>query len=350
MNIDTYLIRLLRRWSIRIIPVITLALVYPCAGAAPLPEEITSLSLSTIDCVYKEDLGKATEEAKKIIHNYPEHPAGYFFMAVVIDSWMQLHQSNQKENEFYQYCDLTIEKGENILSKEPNNEWAKFFIGGADGYKGTYEARYERWITAFRYGWKGVSVLFELQSKGSDLIDINYGIGNYEYWRSALMKILWWMPGIDDKRDEGIKKIYYTMDKGIYTKTASAVSLISIMMNEKRYSDALAISEKMLNVYPGSMFFLRGKVDALFAMKRYKEAVDNLLVIEKKLENDPRDNEYNGVVCHYWLAMSYYFQGMFSDAVAQCNKMNDYKLTPDIRKRLDKLFSEAEAIRKKSLK
>jgi tetratricopeptide (TPR) repeat protein len=350
MNIDTHQIRLLRRWSSRIIFGIILASGYLCAGAATIPEEITSLSLSTIDYVYKEDLGKATEEAKKIIRKYPENPAGYFFMAVVLDSWMQLHQSDLKENEFYQYCDLTIEKGENSLAKDPKDEWAKFFIGGADGYKGTYEARYERWITAFRYGWKGVSVLLELQSKGSGLVDINYGIGNYDYWRSAMMKILWWMPGIDDKREEGIKRILITMDKGIYTKVASSLSLIDIMMNEKRFNEALAISEKMLKIYPQSSFFLWGKVDALIALKRYKEAVEILLIIKKKLDNDPKDNEYNGVVCHYWLAKAYYSQGMYSDAIVQCDEMNSYKLTPDIRKRLDKFFSDAASIRKKSVK
>ena len=94
---------------------------------------------------------------------YPEHPAGYFFYAVVLDEWTGYYQSTKKENEFYRYCDLAVEKGQAMLDKQSTDAWAKFFVGGTEGLKGNFESRYERWITAFRYGWKGVSILKDLQ-------------------------------------------------------------------------------------------------------------------------------------------------------------------------------------------
>ena len=175
-----------------------------CPATPPLNSDIHSWSIAAVDYVYGEQYNDAEETARKIIEKYPAHPAGYFFMALAIDSWMVAHVSDKKEEEFFRYCDLAVEKGEKILDKNPKDEWALFFIGGAEGYKGTFEARYGRWITAFRYGWKGVSVLMKLRDAKCDLVDIDVGIGCYEYWRSALIKSLWWMPNVDDKRQEGI--------------------------------------------------------------------------------------------------------------------------------------------------
>jgi hypothetical protein len=56
-----------------------------------------------------------------------------------------VYQSNKKSDEFIVIV-IGHEKGENLLENDSKNQWAKFFIAGADGYKGTFEARYEKWI------------------------------------------------------------------------------------------------------------------------------------------------------------------------------------------------------------
>lgn len=348
MNIVFFQIQLPRFLKNSTVLFLVIPAVTCCFAAAPLPDDMHNWAISTIDNVYREDLKKAEEDARKIVRKYPGHPAGYFFMAVVTDSWMQLHQSNTKEDEFYNYCDQAIEKGEQILEKNPKDEWAKFFIGGANGYKGTYEARYEKWITAFRYGWKGVSTLLDLKSSGSNLIDINYGIGSYEYWRSALMKILWWMPGIADNRESGIKKLYLIKNNGIYTKSASSLTLINILLNEKRYNEALTISNEMLKYYPSSSFFLWGKVQALYEMGKYHETVLVLQQILSKADIEPDDNHYNGTLGHLWLAKTYLAQKRFAQAIAECDKVNSYKFSENIEKRVGKFLTEIEVIRKKS--
>lgn len=313
-----------------------------------LPDDMHSWAMSSIDCVFKEDYRNAEEEARKIVRKYPDHPAGYFFMAAVLDSWMFRYQTSEKESEFYRYCDMAIEKGEKILSKDPDNEWARFFIGGADGFKGTYEARYERYITAFRFGWKGVSLLMEMASSGSKIVDIQFGIGSYDYWRSAMMKMLWWMPGVDDKRSQGIKKLRDVMHNGIYTKTAAAMGLIDIYNNEKRYSEALELAAVMIRKHPQALVFYWGRAKALTGLKKHDDAVKVYRYILSRLESDALNNHYNAVVCRLAIAENLMEEKNYDQALRELNIIKSYSLDGKIRKRLDKQLKEANDLRKEA--
>ncbi|NLL12193.1 MAG: tetratricopeptide repeat protein [Fibrobacter sp.] len=315
-------------------------------AAQPLPLDLQSAALAAIDLIYQEQFKKAEEEARFIIKKYPEHPAGYFFMAVVLDSWAAVYQSNKKVDEFYRYCDLAIEKGENLLAKDSKNQWAKFFIAGADGYKGTFEARYEKWITAFRYGWKGVSLFLEMEKEGCTIADINYGIGSYDYWRSALIKILWFMSKVDDKRQRAINRLYYAQENGLFTRTSSSAALVDILINESRYSEALDIAERLLLKYPGSIIFNWGKARALFGLERYEESMKVFRALLSKVESDPHDNHYTASLCHLWMAKIEMKLGNYSQAITECNRVGYYDFEEGIRKRLEKQFSEAADIRK----
>ena len=131
-----------------------LMLASACAGVEAPQPDMRQLGTETMDLIYREKFGEAEEAAKKIIKKYPDHPAGFFFFAVVLDAWAEYFQSNKKEDEFYRYCDLGTAKGQDLESRNPRDPWVKFFLGGLEGLKGNYEKRYERWITAFRYGWR----------------------------------------------------------------------------------------------------------------------------------------------------------------------------------------------------
>lgn len=284
------------------IPLILLFIFFTIQSATrPLPDEILSSAKQVIECICKEDFRSAEENAKRITKKYPENPAGYFFTAAAIESWMSYYQDNRKEDEFYKYCDMAIEKGDFALSKDSSDQWAMFFIGGAEGYKGTYEAHYERWISAFRYGWRGVSWFNKLYDMQSTIVDINYGIGSYNYWRSALMKTLWWMPGVKDRREEGIKKIYLALEKGLYSKFAASATLIEILINEKRIEEALPIAERMLKSYPTSSMYLWGKGRILYGLGQFEEARKIFYFLLNKYESDEIDNSFNPILCHYWL-------------------------------------------------
>jgi len=318
------------------------------AQTQQLPADMHGWASASVECVFREEYKGAEEEAKKILRAYPEHPAGYFFMAAVAESWMQRYQSNRREAEFYRFCDQAVEKAEKILADNPNDDWARFFMGGAEGYKGTFEARYERYITAFRYGWKGVSIFLKMASGGSSNPDINFGIGTYDYWRSALMKMLWWMPGVDDKREVGIEKLKGVIKNGVYTRAAAGSVLIDVYLNEKRYEDALSIANDMGKKYPKAIIFMWGRAAALHSLKRYEEAAAVYKTIYARCENDNNTNYYNAVKARLGMARAYIALGKNGEAMEQVNALAAYQLSKDIKKRLDPDLSEANSIRKRA--
>jgi tetratricopeptide (TPR) repeat protein len=316
------------------------------ASAAPqLPEDLHDMAMASVDYVYKEKFKLAEEEAKKIIKKYPEHPAGYFFCAAALESWMGYYETDKREVEFYRLCDLAIGKAEGMIAKDPNDAWAMFFLGGADGAKGTYESRYEKWITSFRHGWKGVSMLQSLYKKFPDIKDTYYGLGIYDYWRSTLTKLLWWMPGIENRTAQGIRELEIAKADGVYTGISACADLMAVLNNEKRFQDALTIAEEMLARFPGSLVFCRGKAVALFGLNRFNESEAVYRFILERVEAEPFDNHYNAVLCHFWLAKIYSKMKRYTQSIAECNRMGYYTLDGDIKKRLDKFFSEAARLK-----
>ena len=312
-----------------------------------LPADMHASAAKSLDLVFREDYRNAEAEADKIIRTYPDHPAGYFFKAAVADAWMQRFQSNRREAEFHRLCDQAIERAESILAATPNDEWARFFLGASDGLKGTFEARYERYITAFRFGWKGVSVFLRMASEGSSNPDIRFGIGTYDYWRSALMRLLWWMPGVPDKRADGINTLRGVMQNGVYSRTSAAMVLVEIYQNEGLHQDALNLSDRMLQQYPRALVFHWSRAAALFGLKRYEEAIAAYRQIFERVEKDANSNFYNSVQSRMGMARSMAALGQSEEAKEQLTAIDGYTLSRDIRKRLEALLKEAETLKRR---
>lgn len=332
----------------RLLTLIILICAYIAADAVPLQDDIREQGIQVIDLIYSEDFKAAEDVARKLVKKYPENPAGYFLVAVALDTWMAFYFDKKKEDEFYKFCDLAIEKGEKILAINSGDEWALFFMGGAEGYKGTYEARYERWITAFRFGWRGVSTLLKLTEMQSDIIDVNYGVGSYDYWRSAMINTLWFMPKIKDKREDGIKRLIVAADNGILTKLTAHTALIDVLLNENRFAEAMTYTDRLLSLYPLSTQAMWGKARALYGLGQFDESRRYFTKVLKRFESDEYKSVYYQVLCNYWLARVDFADEKYEEVIKEVTAMNTFTLNDDIRKLLDKYFSEAAGLKKQA--
>jgi tetratricopeptide (TPR) repeat protein len=332
----------------RIITLVILFCTQFTIDAVPLQDDIKQFGLQVIDQIYKEDFKNAEDAARKLIKKYPENPAGYFFVAATLDAWMAFYFDKKKEDEFYKFCDLALEKGEKIVAKNAGDEWTLFFMGGAEGYKGTYEARYERWITAFRYGWRGVSTLLKLTDVKSDIVDVNYGVGSYDYWRSAMINTLWFMPKIKDKREDGIKRLAIAADSGVLTRLTAHTALIEIFLNENRSSEAINYADRLLSQYPMSTQSIWGKARSLYGLGQFDESRRYFTKVLNRYESDEYKSVYFPVLCNYWLARVNFADAKYEDVIKDVTAMNAYTLNDDIRKLLDKYFNEAAGLKKQA--
>jgi pentatricopeptide repeat protein len=149
------------------------------------------------------------------------------------------------------------------------------------------------------------------------------------------------MPKVNDNSLEGIKQILDAKNFGVYTRIAAALNLISIFCNEGRFDEALNICNEMLERYPTTLAFYWGRGEALFGLQRFEDAQKIYEYILSRVEAEAIDNHYNAVLCHYWLAKIFLQRKQYTQSLAACNRMNNYKLDDDIKKRLEKYFKEA---------
>lgn len=318
-----------------------------CFAGEQLPNEMHEYALSSISNVYREEFKEAFNDAKRIIKKFPNHPAGYFFYAAVLNSQMEFLQSDRYEIEFYQYCDMAINKGEEILESKHDDMWANFFVAGANGLKGTYESRFERWITAFKHGWRAVVILRDLVEWYTDLNDVYYGIATYNYWRSAKTKMLWWLPGVVDKRDESIAELEQLVKTGVYVKESSTLALSDIYIHRKQYVNALKIINEMLEKYPHNLLCWWGKAKAQFGLKQYDEAEKSFNFILSKISEKDYESKYNTVLCHFFLFKIYYYKKMIAKCIGAYKEMQAVQLSGIDKKRLEDTFKDSEDIYRK---
>lgn len=314
------------------------------AELQPLPREMNDEIANGIRLIYQERFQEAQDVLARIAKKYPDHPAGYFFQAAAIDAVMQYYATDRHEQRFFELCDKTIRVGEMYLRSHPDDVWASFFVGGASGFKGTYEARYERWISAFRNGYEGVSVFQKIAKKSPGFVDVGMGIGTYDYWRSRLTKTLWWMPGVEDRREQGIQGLRNTMERGLYTKEGSANALMWALVEEKRFADALLVSERMLALYPNCRVFLWGQGEALYRLGRYKESEEVFTYILDNVESKADDNHYHAITCRYFLSKIYFERKIYYKAMAECRRIQRYPLDQKIKTRHTKFLSENQEL------
>ncbi|MGD9202286.1 MAG: hypothetical protein PVI26_12030 [Chitinispirillia bacterium] len=312
-----------------------------------LPENIDKLALSCINNVYSEKFKQADSDSKQIIKKYPDHPAGYFFYASVLNALMEYLQSEEYENEFYQYCNIAIEKGEKLLDEDQNDFWAQFFIAGSNGLKGTYESRYDRWLTAFKHGWRGVEIFREILKKYPDFNDINYGISTYDYWRSAKTKMLWWLPGVEDKRDESIAILFSLVENGKYVKENASLSLIDILSNEKKYEDSFPVIKNFLNNYPDNLTCWWKKLHIEIEVKRIEDAEKSCEYILKRVESGNFNNNYNSLLIHYYYSKLYYVKKRYDLCLKELTFIKSLELTSISQKRLEDKFKDLSSLEKK---
>lgn len=285
-----------------------------------LDSELNKNMLEFSSYVGVDNFPMAKKIAKSIISKYSNHPVGYFLMAAYYDSKMIYDGNSFLEKKLFKMCDQTIEKGERVLVKNPDDLWVQFFIAGATGYKGNFDMRYKRYIPAFRNGLASVDLLKEISKKDDDFVDVLYGVGYYNYFSSTMAKALWWMPGVADKRAIGIKQMMRVVDEGSYARIPASTGLVSILIDEKREPEAFKLATRMLKEFPNGRMFLYSLAISAYATKKYSKSENILLALWDEVDSKKKNNYVWNIRCFRYLSNIYYKKKMFIKSAAFCRR------------------------------
>jgi tetratricopeptide (TPR) repeat protein len=245
----------------------SLALIFILAQTAfTQKNDFDSRVFKGIDKIYNIKFDEADRIFKSLIADYPDHPAGKFFLAM-IDWWriaMDFDNESYDDNFFARLEDVIYQCDE-ILKKDPNNLDAIFFKGGSIGFRGRLRANRESWLKAADDGREAMPLLDRAYKIDPQNVDIQFGFGLYNYYASAIpvkypfvKPLMVFFPKGD--KAKGIAQLNNSAYNGKYTKTEAKYFLMTLYY---QFEGDMYLADKyateLLAAYPDNPAFQRYK-------------------------------------------------------------------------------------------
>ncbi len=184
--------------------------------------------------IYNIKFTEAEKTFRSVIADYPEHPAGRFFLAM-IDWWkILLDPDNESYDEiFFQKMEDVIYQCDQLLDKNPKNVDALFFKGGSIGFRGRLRAFRESWLKAADDGREALPIVEEAASLDPNNMDVQLGFGIYNYYaevipnENPLIKpLMIFFP--DGDKEKGIQQLKNTALNGKFAKYEARYFLMTL--------------------------------------------------------------------------------------------------------------------------
>ncbi|NWF90094.1 MAG: tetratricopeptide repeat protein [Ignavibacteriaceae bacterium] len=225
-----------------------------------------SLVTTGIKQIYSINFSDAEVTFRKLMADYPEHPAGRFFLAM-IDWWRILVDLDVDTYDelFFQKLEDVIFNCDQILEKDPKNVDALFFKGGAIGFRGRLRAYRESWLKAADDGREALPIVEEASALDPNNVDVQLGFGIYNYYADVipnqypmLKPLMIFFPS--GNRSKGIEQLTNTANNGKYAKYEARYFLMTLFYTyENNPYKADEFADMLVNDFPNNPIFEKWK-------------------------------------------------------------------------------------------
>ncbi len=240
-----------------------------------------------IDLVYNLEFDRAEQEFQRLVAAYPQHPAGYFFIAMV-DWWRILMDIDNEslDDRFIAKLDVVIDKCDSILDVNPDDVTALFFKGGSLGFRGRLRANRGSWVKAANDGRLALPIVQRAYKIAPGNFDILLGIGIYNYYAEAIPEqypivkpLMIFFPSGDKKK--GVEQLTLAAANAKYAATEAGYFLLQLnYTHERQFDKALEISQKLFARFPNNVVFHRYVGRCFVSLGQWENAratFDNIL-------------------------------------------------------------------------
>jgi tetratricopeptide (TPR) repeat protein len=237
-----------------------------------------------IDHLYDLEFNEAERHFSKVVSERPDHPAGYFYMAMV--TWSRLSVgfwTAQNLAEYVERIDQTIAVARKRIEKNEKDSRSFFYLGGALGFKGRFELMRQNWFSSYNLAYDAIQALKTCQKLDPDNKDVLLGLGIYDYYTarlSGVLKFLTYLFLHKGNKDEGLRKLHTAANEAVYSGLEAKSMLVHIYLYlEEDYSKALPLIQDLRTRFKKNMrypffeglVYIRKGHDA-----KYREMVDVL--------------------------------------------------------------------------
>ena len=290
-----------------------------------------------IDCVYNMMFDSAQIEFKQIVKKEPDHPAGYFFLAMV-DWWRIItdFDNTAYDEQFLQQLDRVIDLCDRRLDKDENDVAALFFKGGALGFRGRLHGNREDWVKAANDGRSAMPIVHKAYKLAPGNKDILLGIGIYNYYAEVIPDQYPWVKPLmiffpkGDKL-KGLKQLREASGQATYAKVEATYFLMQILQNyERKHADALLLAEKLHANYPNNVIFHKYVGRCLAAIGRWNDMRETYrgvldFVLQKKIGYDA----YTEREAQFYLGLFDMNAGNYASALTSFYRADELSRTLD---------------------
>ena len=250
---------------------LTILLLFAWADINPQGAKFDSVTSQGIKQIYDMQFSQAENTFRRLIADYPDHPAGRFFLAM-IDWWKILVDPDVESYDdlFFQKLEDVIYQCDDLLDKNPENVDALFFKGGSIGFRGRLRAFRESWIKAADDGREALPIVERASHLDPGNLDVQLGFGIYNYYASIipnefplLKPLMIFFPKGD--KQKGITQLTNTAMNGKYAKYEARYFLMSLYFTYENDPYKAGEFGKLLTTdFPDNPIFERwiGRIEA----------------------------------------------------------------------------------------
>ncbi|MDA0986687.1 MAG: hypothetical protein O3A55_03695 [Bacteroidetes bacterium] len=261
--------------------------------------EFNKLINNGIKHVYNLEFEQAEKNFKDVIKNYPSHPSGYFFDAMV-DWWKLLLYIDDKSHDevFYKKINHVIEMCDDLLKKNRDDVSALFFKGGSIGYRGRLRVNRREWFSAANDGRIALPIVQHAFKVAPTNQDILLGIGIYNYYAFVIPEeypivkpVMIFFPKGNKKN--GIEMLNSASKKAQFAKYEAKYFLMQLYLQfEKDYPTSLKYAEELSNEFPKNTQFKRyiGRNQILLGQRdKYFKTFSEILKLTETVKEIPEE-------------------------------------------------------------
>ena len=230
-----------------------------CFPSSPTDKEIEDMAAAGLDKSYNFKWNDAEQIFEKMITRFPLDPRGYHYLASVY-LWYYL-SSKEKDDykNFFNYSDLAIEKGNDLIEKEPENKDLLYIIGDDFTFRAIVYSKAEHYLDAAWATKKSESYLKKVIELDSAYYDAYLGLGLYNFAIGQIPSAFKWalsLAGIDGDKSEGIKYIRKCAKNGFFSKIDAQYYLSQILAEVLfDYNNASNYLKGLIQRYPNNLIF-----------------------------------------------------------------------------------------------
>mgnify|MGYP000941377238 CR=1 FL=1 len=223
-----------------------------------------SLVVAGINQIYGIKFDAAEKTFTSVEKEFPTHPAGKFFKAMITWWRIAVDLDNEKLDDFfYDQLDEVIDMCDEILDNNPKNADAVFFKGGALGFRGRLLAIRESWFKAAMDGKEGLSLIIKAYQLNPKNVDVQLGFGIYHYYADVIPKkypavkpFMVFFPSGDKER--GLRELENVAYNGRFAKIESRYFLMTLYYSFENDNDnTIKYLDLLLNDFPDNPVFER---------------------------------------------------------------------------------------------